>query len=156
MRKAYLAVDANPYRIRMAFVADRVLLSTFEAKPTQTGRLLTFARSNRPAETLVGLTGRRYDRWPPALLTALVMEFGPVAWVNPNILNSILPHVDRWRSLVHYHRALFLAMCAERHDNQGLSIFDQFDLLYDWQNAALDDLSRDALTLGLHMATPIQ
>ena len=141
----YLAVEVNPYRVRLAIVADRVIWDTFEAKHGKIGPLLAFVRRNLPPSSPIRLTGRRYDRWPPELLTALVQEFGPVAWINPTLLNSTLPDVERWRSRVKFYRALFLAICAERHDSMGLSILDRFELLHDWSNAALDDLAKDEI-----------
>lgn len=142
----WIAVDASPGSIRVVVVANSRVLGSFEASagPRQAVRTLNFVRNTIPVDVNARLAGRFYDRWPPQLHSALVMEFGPVTWINPNLLTTTLPDVDHWRRLFRSYRALFFAMCAQEGAVRELSpFFDRFDLLCAWKNAVLDDLNEN-------------
>jgi hypothetical protein len=140
----WLAVDANPHHIRLVVVTDGLILGSFEAAtgPRQATRTIHFIRNTIPLDTTPKLVGRYYDRWPQQFLTALVMEYGPVTWINPTLLNATLIEVERWSRIFKTYRALFFAICAEEGGRRELSpIFDQFDLLCAWKNTVLQDLT---------------
>lgn len=140
----WIAVDANPHRVRAVLVAKSRILGSFQAStgPRQAARTLNFLRATIPADANVRLAGRLYDRWPSQLHAALVMEFGPVTWINPTLLTTTLPDVNRWGALFKTYRALFFAICAEQGAERELSPFcDRFDVLCAWKNAVLDDLN---------------
>ena len=140
----WLAVDANPHRIRLVVVAQGLILGSLEAAtgPRQALRTIQFIRTTVSVDANLKLVGRYYDRWPPQLHTALVQEFGPVTWINPTLLNATLIEVERWRRMFNTYRALFFAICAEEGAHRELSpIFDQLDLLCAWKNAVLQDLT---------------
>jgi hypothetical protein len=141
----WVAVDANPHYTRLVVVSDSRILGAFEAAPgpRHIQRCIDFIRKTAPTARHVRLAGRFYDPWPQLLRTALILEFGPVTWINPNILNGALPGVDRWRRMFNTYRALFFAICAEDAGKRPYSVFDHFDLLHAWKNAVVYHLMED-------------
>jgi hypothetical protein len=140
----WLSVDANPHRARVVIVADGLILGGYEAStgPRQAGRILQYLQHELKPLVRPKLVGRLYDRWPSQLHTALVLQYGPVTWINPNLLTSTLYEVERWRRLCNSYRGLFFAVCAEEATKRELSpFFDNFDLLTTWKNAVLHDLN---------------
>jgi hypothetical protein len=137
-------VDANPHQIRLVVVVNGLILGAFEAAtgPPQATRTIQFIRKTVPIDAKPKLVGRFYDRWPAQLHAALVLEFGPVTWINPTLLHTTLPEIERWGRMFKSYRALFFAVCAEAGASRELSpFFDQFELLSGWKDAVLLDLN---------------
>jgi hypothetical protein len=114
----FIGIDANPYCIRLAHCyLDGVILDTIEAKPHQLARVIHWVRARKRYFPDAELTGDRKDRWPPGLLPALVMEFGPVGWVPEHLLRKTVPEFRRTSHVLKFFRAAFLTACAqEGHD----------------------------------------
>ena len=140
-RALYLAVDANPYDIRLtAATSDGLMLDQLEVKPHQMVRALNFVRSQRRRFPGIVLTGARTDRWPPGLLPALVLEFGPITWVSEPLLKKTLPELRRCTRLLRFFRSTFLAICAA----EGQSRQPRIDhVLAHWKQSLLHELMLD-------------
>jgi hypothetical protein len=140
-KSTYLAVDANPYDIRLTSTTpDGLLLDQLEAKPHQIVRVLNFVRSQRRMFPGIVLTGARTDRWPAGLLPALVIEFGPISWAPELLLKKTLPEFRRCTKLLRFFRATFLAICAAQDhtsESRGQQVLTQ------WKKAVLWELSLD-------------
>jgi hypothetical protein len=139
----WIAVDASPYQIHLVLVSDGFVLGAFEATtgPRQAARVIHYIRNTVPPGAQLKLVGRYYDRWPQSLSSQLVMEFGPVTWINPTLLRGTLPEVARLHKLFKTYRALFYAICAQEGATRPLSpFFDRFDLLHAWKIAVFNDL----------------
>jgi hypothetical protein len=112
-RPVYIAVDANPYDIRIAVTApDGLILDQLQAKPHQTLKVVNFLRRQRRMFPRFILTGARKDRWPPGLLPALVMEFGPVTWAPEDMIQEGATQVRKCTDTLRFFRSKFIALCA--------------------------------------------
>lgn len=111
--RTYIAVDANPYRIRMVLGAfDGFILATFEGKAHELERALRFVRRQKKDVYDSVLVGIRSDRWPPGLHAALVGEFGPITWIPPHVLNQTARPFRKARQLTKFLRATYMIACA--------------------------------------------
>ena len=139
MTTTYLAVDANPYDLRLTSTTpDGLMLDQLEAKPHQIVRVLNFVRSQRRLFPGICLTGANTDRWPPGLLPALVLEFGPISWAPEPLLKKTLREFRRCTKLLRFFRATFLAICAA----EGRASEPQH-VLTQWKKAVLWELMLD-------------
>lgn len=108
----YIAVDANPYRIRLLHAAiDGFILGTLEVRPGQLDRVVRFVRDQQDVwdATLVGI---RHDRWPAGLLAALVQEFGPIHWIPRPMLSQTARQLREAHRFATFLRATYMVACA--------------------------------------------
>jgi hypothetical protein len=110
----FIGIDANPYCIRLAHCyLDGVILDAIEAKPHQLARVIHWVKLRRKQFPDLDITGDRKDRWPPGLLPALVMEFGPICWAPDHLLKQTVPDYRRTGKMLKFLRAALLAACAQ-------------------------------------------
>jgi hypothetical protein len=132
---SYIAIDANPYFVRLTHTVEGVILDTLEAEPQQISRVLGFIRRRRRAWKDVVLTGARSDRGPPGLYAAVVAEFGPISWAPQFILNKTASGFRKCTQLLKFFRCTFLAACAAAGEKPRID-----EMLEGWKKAVLADM----------------
>jgi hypothetical protein len=133
-----VAIDANPYVIRVTHTTPTgIIVAKLEVRPTQWLRILDSVRSQRQVDPQLVLTGARGDSWPPGLLPALALEFGPVSWASDLLLGKTRGEVRRCTQLLKFFRSTFLAQCA----GEGLNPEPRVDIvLTNWKRAVIEEV----------------
>lgn len=85
-------------------------------------------------------TGASHARWPPGLLPAVTIEFGPVASAPSTLIKRGQSELRRYARIARFMRAIFLASCAVE---ARLSSPDPERLIQRWKRSLLYELSLD-------------
>jgi hypothetical protein len=131
-----IAVDANPYQIRIVHAApDGFILAKFEAKAAEVNRAVRFVRKMRQHSYAACLIGIRHDCWPNGLHAALVQEFGPVNWLSPQVLAQSAPQLRNAMQVLKFLRATYMAVCAGSAGHEASKPWER------WQRIVSNELA---------------
>ena len=144
--RVYLAVDANPYEVRMVTtLSDGLIMDHSTVGSHQLVKALSFVRRQRRMNPGLIITGARHDRWPPGFLPAFVLEFGPICWASQLMLQEASREVRRCTGALKFFRSTFIALCAASESARKLK-----PVLQQWKRSMVWEMMLDLDVLPLH------